>query len=100
MCIGEHQNSAQAVTVVLPMCHREFGPATEYGRLLLSPEGDLSRTVFYGLKAFQTSWATTDMRSRKPGGGSPKIKGTMFCVCSDKCEQVCVPVSFVACLTN
>ena len=30
----------------------------------------LSRTVFYGLKAFQTSWATTDMRSTKPGGGS------------------------------
>ena len=40
MCFEEHQNSAQAVTVVLPMCHREFGPATEYGCLLVSPEGD------------------------------------------------------------
>ena len=60
----------------------------------------MSRTVFYGLKAFQTSWAMTDMPSRKPGGGSPKIKGTMFSVYSDKCEQVRVPVPFAACLTN
>ena len=57
----------------------------------------MSRTVFYGLKAFQTSWATTDMRSRKPGGGRSK---ELFSVCSNKCEQVRVPVSFVACLTN
>ena len=59
----------------------------------------LSRTVFHGLKAFQTSRGTTDMRSRKPGGGSPKIKGTMFCVCSDKCEQVPLPVS-ICCMSN
>ena len=29
-------------TVYSPMCHNELGPGTEYGRLDVAPEGDLS----------------------------------------------------------
>ena len=56
--------------------------------------GDVKNSLLWT----ESPWATTDMRSRKPGS-SPKIKGTMFCVCSDKCEQVRLPVS-ICCVSN